>query len=170
VADEKDGSGKPQEERIFARLQSKPGESPAGVAAFVGLMGRSSKPGHWMLYLNLDMSTCVEINEGDILHTEQLPPDRSPFGSLGGTLAFVKKGAQVTTTQTVSKTHEAGTASEFDLDVRLPRGVGVKVNVVGSTDDTCPDVTCRTCTHVNCGPRPTSIGICGTQICITDLC
>jgi hypothetical protein len=45
-----------KEEPILSRLRDKPGEPPAGLTSFVGLLGRSPKPGYWLLYLNLDMS------------------------------------------------------------------------------------------------------------------
>ena len=49
-----------KEEPILARLRGKPGEAPAGLTSLVGLLGRSPKPGHWLLYPNLDMSRSVE--------------------------------------------------------------------------------------------------------------
>ena len=107
-----------KEEPILSRLRDKPGEPPAGLTSFVGLLGRSPKPGYWLLYLNLDMSRSVEIAESDIVHAEKLSPEQSPFGSLGGTRVFVKRGTQVT--QTATQTQDAGAAAdEYDLDLRL---------------------------------------------------
>src|SRR5712691_4696208 len=123
MADTKKGGGPEKslrEETILNRLVSDSTQVPTGLTSFVGLLGRSPKEGYWLLYRTLDMSLCVEIHEDDIVHSEQLPPDKSPFGSLGGTQVFVKKGAKVTTTRTVSRSHEAGaTDDEFDLDIRL---------------------------------------------------
>src|SRR5215510_4924827 len=119
MADQKKGGDpkKPlQEDPIVQRLVSDTTHPPTGLTSYVGLLYRSSRAGHWMLYLTLDMSLCVEIQEDDIVHSEQLSPDKSPFGSLGGTQLFVRKGAKVTTTRTVSRTHEAGAKDEFDLD------------------------------------------------------
>src|SRR6185295_5918803 len=107
MADDKKGGGpkKPlQEDQIVQRLVSGVPQPPTGLTSFVGLLGRSAKAGYWLLYLNLDMSLCVEIQEDDIVHSEQLPPDKSPFGSLGGTQCFVRKGAKLTTTRTVTRT------------------------------------------------------------------
>ena len=73
-----------KEEPIIARLRGKPGEPPAGLTSFVGLLGRSPRPGYWLLYHNLDMSRSVEIAESDIVHAEKLSPEQSPFGGLGG--------------------------------------------------------------------------------------
>ena len=120
MADDKKGGDpkKPlQEDQIVKSLMGDATQPPTGLTNFVGLLYHSSKAGYWLLYLTLDMSTCVEIQEDDIVHSEQLPPDKSPFGSLGGTQVFVRKGAKVTTTRTVTRTHEAG--DEFDLDIKL---------------------------------------------------
>jgi hypothetical protein len=121
MADPKKGGDAPQplqEENILSRLRSGASQTPAGLTSYVGLLGRSSKEGKWLLYLTLDMSRHVEIREEDIVHSEQLPPERSPFGTLGGTRVFVKKGAQVTSTRTVSRSYNAG-EDDFDLDVQL---------------------------------------------------
>jgi hypothetical protein len=130
MATSKKGGGheKPlQADRILERLVGDTTQVTTGLTSYTGLLGRSPKEGYWLLYLTLDMSTSVEIREEDIVHSEQLPPDQSPFGSLGGTQVFVRKDARVTTTRTISRTHEAGGeggADEFDLDIRLGGGGG----------------------------------------------
>lgn len=84
------------------------------------------------------MNRCVEIQESDIVHAEQLPPERSPFGSLGGATVFVRKGAQVPTTRSVSHTHTAE-GDEFDLDIRIGAAqrmvAAPNTNGPGCTDD-----------------------------------
>jgi hypothetical protein len=154
MADEKKGSasGGPQEDAILARLKGS-GQTPSGITSFVGLLGRSSKPGYWLLYPSLDMSRSVEIKEEDIVHSEQLPPDQSPFGSLGGTRVFVKHDAEVTRTQTSSETKDASQAAadEFDLDIRLAGGraaAGPQILSIADgcrTEDNTCGVTCKTC-------------------------
>ena len=99
-----------KEEPILSRLRDKPGEPPAGLTSFVGLLGRSPRPGYWLLYLNLEMSRSVEIAESDIVHAEKLSPEQSPFGGLGGTRVFVKRGTQVT--QTATQTQDADAAAD----------------------------------------------------------
>jgi hypothetical protein len=190
------GPQKPQlqEDRIVAQLVSGAAEPSAGLTSYVGLLSRSPTAGRWRLYLSLDMSVYVEFKEEDIVHSEQLPADRSPFGSLGGTQVFVKKGAEVTTTQTVTRTLEAGSAEdEFDLDIRLgaPAGLtapalaritGLGAGVGGSCEtcptqcDTCPSDTCVTCAtcdtgcaQVTCQTCPTKCATCATcQTCATQ--
>ena len=172
MADSKKDNGDPskslREDSIVAKLKA--GGIPAGgLASYTGLLGRGAGEGSWLLYLNLDMSRCVEIREEDIVHTEQLPPERSPFGSLGGTRVFVKKGAQVTTTTSASQTHTAE-GDEFDLDIRLdaaqrqaafPNTFGTECTGGGCA--TGANETCLTC--VSCGGscRATCFDTCRTQ-------
>lgn len=180
MADEKKGNtpGKPQEEAILSRLKGE-GQTPTGVTSFVGLMGRSPRPGYWLLYLGLDMSRSVEIQEADIVHSEQLAPDQSPFGSLGGTRVFVKQNAQVTSSQTTSQTKDASDAAadEFDLDIRLggqvspaqprfptqvtcPDGSACRTCDGTCGDDTCPRTQCGTCPVTHCNTCHTQCGTC----------
>ena len=174
-----------QEDQILARLVGASAQAPVGLTSYVGLLGRSPKEGHWLLYLGLDMSVHIEIREEDIVHSEQLPPDRSPFGSLGGTRVYVKKGAQVTTTRTVSRTHGAGAVEdEFDLGIQLGRRAGPTAQAIceGTESGTtcgaeCPggtdiDETCFTCR--SCGDTcvRTCADTCRTQCdtCPGDTC
>jgi hypothetical protein len=149
-----------QEDAIVARLKSESTPAHVGLTSFTGLLGRSTKPGRWLLYPSLDMSLSVEIAEEDIVHSERLPAEQSPFGTLGGTRIFVKKGAEVTTTRTVSHTQAAGAAGdEFDLDIRLGGGAGGTPLVLGTRvggfvggGGTCE--TCRgmnSCNILGCG-------------------
>lgn len=108
-----------KEDPIFARLRDK-GQPPAGLKCFVGLLGESPRPGYWLLYSNLDMSRSVEVAESDIVHAEKLSPEQSPFGSLGGTCIFVKRGAQVTHSVTQTRRASEAAPDEFDLDIRGP--------------------------------------------------
>jgi hypothetical protein len=165
VADEKKGGksdNQMKEDEILRRLAAAPGEAPAGVISFTGLLGRSPQEGYWRLYLSLDMSRYIEVSGDDVVLSEPLPPDRSPFGSLGGTRLFIKKNANVTTTRSVSRSGEAqAAADEFDLDVRLGgAGVAPKEICFGTeSGTTCAAecggqgtgdaATCLTC--VSCG-------------------
>lgn len=180
-----------QEDSIIARLKSASGGELAGLTSYIGLLGRSSKDGYWLLYPTLDMSTSLEIQESDIVHSEPLPPEQSPFGGLGGTRVFVRKGAQVTTTRTISRTHQAGDGDEFDLDIRVGKLVFAKppftadclptinpwacwVGGGGPGSFDCPppgppvsvgscDPTCATCgTCPTCHTCPTKCGTCQT--------
>ena len=152
---DKENPGNPkqplQEDGVVARLKNASGGELTGLTTYTGLLSRSSKEGYWLLYPTLDMSTCVEIQDSDIVHSEPLPPEQSPFGGLGGTLVFVRKGAQVTTTRTISRTSQAGGGDEFDLDLRVGQAVsgfpGQEKRTGGPCSIPCSEVEtyCRTC-------------------------
>jgi hypothetical protein len=155
MAADKPGN-RPQEDAILARLRPAPGQAPVGVTSYIGLLGKSPKEGYWLLYLTLDMSQWVEINEADIVYSEQLPPDRSPFGSLGGTQVFVKQNATLITSKTVSQTHPANEPpDEFDLDVRLGGGASAipLAATVGVTCQGCVQTQCNQATCANTCPN-----------------
>jgi hypothetical protein len=168
VAEKKDSGShdKPhlQEDSIVARHGS--GAAPAleGVTSYTGLLARSTKPGKWLLYPSLDMSVSHEIDEDDIVHSERLAAEKSPFGSLGGSRIFVKKGAEVTTTRTVSQTHEAG--DDFDLDIRLgasqPHKLCPPNDETNTSCITCGKQTCDTCA-TRCVTQCGTCNTCATQ-------
>lgn len=154
--DSKSGGKPPEEDPIAARLAGR-----GGVICYTGLVARSSRDGHWLIYLRLDMSLCVEVHQEDIVHTEHLSPEKSPFGSLGGSRVYVRKGSQVTITRTRSSTQLAGQPyDEFDLDVRLAtpaqrggQGQGPNTDVFNTCGAECggfdpgTDNTCFACTY-----------------------
>jgi hypothetical protein len=176
-----------REEEFVARSKAGTGgETPVGLTSFVGLLGRSAREGCWLLYPTLDMATSLEIEEADVVYSEALPPEQSPFGGLGGTRVFVRRGARVTTARTVATTRRAGIDDDFDLDVRVGKGAargataGWKVTLIASCDNTncptcrntcapCPtDHTCGTCADTctcdtRCGTCRTECGTCQTQ-------
>lgn len=164
-----------KEDDILKKLAAGPGEAPTGLTSFVGLLGRGAQEGYWRLYLSLDMSRYIEVSGDDVVHSESLPAERSPFGSLGGTRIFVKRGAKVTTTRAVTRSGDAqAAADEFDLDIRLgQRAVGPKEICVGTEGGTTcaaecggggtgDAATCLTC--ASCGD--TCFRTCNT--CRTD--
>lgn len=147
-----------QEDSVVARLRDESGgEAPTGLTPYTGLLGRSSREGYWLLYPTLDMGTSIEIQESDIVHSESLAPEQSPFGGLGGTRVYVRKGATVTTTRTVSRAHPAGEGDEFDLDIR-----------VGGREPGPADTVCQTGIEYTCGETGGScFGTCGNTVCGT---
>ena len=174
--------GAPQEDAILAKLRGSAGEAPVGVTSYVGLLGRSPKDGYWLLYLSLDMTQWVEISEADIVYSEQLTADRSPFGGLGGTQVFVKANASLVTSKTISLVHPANEPpDEFDLDVELGAAATPSVNPntkVGTCQTcktncspTCPVKTCITCAtcQTHCGTCVQTCGAVGTcRTCQTN--
>jgi len=103
--------------QIFAGPNDGLSQTYNGVPTFVGLQGRSQKAGYRVIYPTLDMGRYLEIAEADILETEELSPDHSPFGALGGTRVSVREAAPIFASRAVSPTPEVD--DEFDLDIRL---------------------------------------------------
>ncbi len=134
-----------------------------GVSTYIGLQGPSHKAGYRVIFPTLDMGRYIEIAEEDILGTEDLSPNDSPFGALGGTRVSVREAAPIVT-RTASRIEEVD--DEFDLDIRLgtsgwsaPSGAGEAMYAPGNegeerqaaikTNGACPTETCKTC--VTCG-------------------
>jgi hypothetical protein len=172
-----DRSNKPTpNEKWVERLGGQGAETPTGVRTYVGLIRQSpSDPNVYHLYLTLDMGSSLHIQKQDVVHLEDLPPDQSPFGSLGGSRVYVRVGAKIKSVRTATSTFEAGAADEFDLDIRLgPRATGG-----GGGPQTIPDTGCgQQCetippfTDPDVGPCKTSpVTFCGcTQQCTLDTC
>lgn len=107
------------DEKWVELLGTAPGSTPTGVTTYVGLLRQNPEdPNSYQLYQTLDMGACLHIQKDDVVHIEELPPDRSPFGSLGGARIFVRKGGKIKSVRTFTGTFEAG-ADDFDLDIRL---------------------------------------------------
>jgi hypothetical protein len=135
-----------------------------GVTCLVGLVGQSTREGYRVLFLGLDMNSRVEIRDEDIVYSEKLTPEESPFGSLGGTRICVRKGATLDYTRTTARQvqAEAVAGDEFDLDIRLGGRSSLRSNRLATvlppetlldtrcncTDNTCD--TCDTCFRTRC--------------------
>ena len=169
------------DEKWVERLRSTGGGAPTGVTTYIGLIRQNpADAGSYHLYLTLDMGSYLEVQKADVLHLENLPPDKSPFGSLGGSRVYVRLGASVRSVRTSTSTFTAGTPDEFDLDVRLGRrrratgggggpdtipetGCGPDCETIAPFTD--PDsATCNTCAFT-CQGCPNTIDTCP---CITE--
>jgi len=103
--------------KIFAGPNDGLSQTCNGISTFVGLEGRSQKAGYRVIFPTLDMGRYIEIAEEDILETEELAPEVSPFGALGGKRVSVRDAARIMTSRAVSRGHAVD--DEFDLDIRL---------------------------------------------------
>ena len=150
-----------EEDSIASRIAN--GDIPTGVAAYVGLLTRGAAEGRWRLYLDLGMTRCIECRDEDVVYSEKLSSEQSPFGSLGGTRVYVKKGAEIVTTRTVSRTFRAGVEDEFDLDIQLGGPGGVQVAPCFGTS---PGTTCL----AECGGGTGAGNTCLTCVSCGDTC
>jgi hypothetical protein len=134
----KSDAGKPDETWVD-RLGGK-GSKLTGVTSYVGLLRESPDDASaYELYLGLDMRSYLQIKKEDVAHWEDLPKEKSPFGSLGGCRVYVRHGATIRSVRTTSRTFETGAADEFDLDIRL----GPRAALAAPGDNqTIPDTGC----------------------------
>jgi hypothetical protein len=157
-----------QPDSLFNKMGLDPSQPPTAITCYSGILGRSTTQGLWVLYLRLDMSAYLEIREEDIVSTQPLPPERSPFGSLGGTMVCVKKGALLNYVQTSSTELRAGapTGDEFDLDIRLGAAPGMaQPAMIPNTQQW------NTCFAPECGGGGTGFGgTCFTCASCGDTC
>ena len=139
---EKGGRSSPSgpDESWVKRMTAGKGETPEGVKTYVGLLRQSpSDEDVYWVYPSLDMRSCLHVQKADVVHWEDLPPDKSPFGSLGGSRIYVRLGARVKAVTTTTSTLEAGAEDEFDLDVRLGARGALSL---AAEQQTIPDTGC----------------------------
>jgi len=79
-----------KEDKLVADMLPDPAHRPDQVG-ISGYLGRSTRAGHWRLYLNAQLSEYVEVAEEDILDRKALPEENSP---LGGSVLFLKSDAK----------------------------------------------------------------------------
>jgi hypothetical protein len=53
---------------------------PTSVAAWIGLLGKSTEGGYWRLYLNIEFDSYIEFKEEDVLGFDDIPAEQSPLG------------------------------------------------------------------------------------------
>jgi hypothetical protein len=109
-----------KQDPLVEKLKADPSEDP-NVKMFTGYLGRSTQVGYWRLYLTPQLNEYLEINEEDISHNQSLATEQSP---LGGTMLWIRRGANVQYTRTVSRQVQA----EFlqgDMTATFLSGVGL---------------------------------------------
>ena len=77
-------------DELTARVVPDP-KNAGDVVLVTGFLGDSSKPGHTRIYWDASMSSYIDAEEADILHTEPLPKEQSP---LGGSYIWLKRTAR----------------------------------------------------------------------------
>ncbi|MEP6600706.1 MAG: hypothetical protein ABJB49_02715 [Nitrospirota bacterium] len=171
-------AGKPAPNQTWVeRLGVQGAETPTGVTSYVGLLRKSpNDESVYELYLGLDMGSCLHIQKADVVHWEDLPQDRSPFGSLGGCRVYVRDGAKVKSVRTATTTFESrpSPADEFDLDVRLgSRAAFASTGGNQTIPDTGCGNACATLPPFTEGCLTNPPNFCGGNLtlqCTIDLC
>jgi hypothetical protein len=140
MADDKNGGGGKSPDETWVDLLGGPSKQPKGVTRYIGLLRQSpDDEGEYQLYVALDMRTCLYLRKADVVHWEDLPKEKSPFGSLGGCVVYVRDGATVRAARTTTTTFETGAPDEFDIDIRLGARAAAQG---GGGQQTIPDTGC----------------------------
>ncbi len=177
-SDKKAPSTNAPNESWVERLGAGTSKTPPGVTSYVGLLRQSpGDPTLYELYRTLDMSSCLHIGKTDVVHIDELAADKSPFGSLGGSRVFVRRGAKIVSVKTKTSTFEAG-SGDFDLDIRLGRKVPSASSGTLECAPTIPDTGCGDAcenqppfSDPDVGPCHTLNTMCGcTNQCTLETC
>jgi len=159
-------------DKLIQKLVSDPA-NPPDVTVIKGFLGESHRPGYWRLYLSPDLKSYVEIAESDILHSQEVSENQS---ALGGTLLWVKKGASLEHTRTVSKQVQAEFLSgDVAASVTAARG-SMSPRVKYDSVNLCPtdvgpcasDVRCPTASWRFCPTEACPTGVCPSGLCETS--
>jgi hypothetical protein len=142
------------------RLKPDPSQPARRVVELVGLPGNSDRPGYQRLYLTTRLDYYAEFLTSDMLHSEAVPADRSPFPGLEATRVSINRDSTIH----YISARSPQPVDEFDLDIRLgTAGVGPARPTTGigvpGTCETCPTQcqdtrcggTCQTCQNTQCG-------------------
>ncbi|MCW3474783.1 hypothetical protein [Limobrevibacterium gyesilva] len=156
---------------LVEQLKPDPSQPARRVVALSGLPGNSDRAGYQRLYLTTKLDYYAEFLATDILLTEAVPADESPFPGVEATRVTI--GRDATIHYIWAKT--AQPVDEFDLDVRLgAAGAAAGAIPIPLPTRTCPDGTvCGTCdgTCDTCGRTcvtcETCFTRCGQATCAT---
>jgi hypothetical protein len=154
---------------FVGRLKPDPSQPAQRVIDLVGLAGDSDRTGYQRLYLTTKLDYYAEFLVQDVVYSETVPADQSPFPGLEAARVSVRRDATINYTWARSPQP----VDEFDLDVRLgaaaaavpsPEGVTfVGCSWVCPTHFLCPTQVNTLCHQFTCGP-------CLTETRITCSC
>ena len=156
----------PRMDDFVAKIVTDP-RNPPNTLLLKGYIGASSEEGHVRLYLDSELSDYVEVPEAAILHSQDIPKDKSP---IGGSYVWIQRDATVIHGAAVSERPKAsflqgrimgeqGNVAPAPL-AQTVSGPGCNTIIDGCTDagPKCPTSVGKTC------PDPcTSSGVACTQ-------
>jgi hypothetical protein len=161
------GSGNPNlpQHPLVEQLKPDPTQPAKRVLVLTGLPGNSDRSGYQRLYLSTKLDYFAEFLVSDIVNTETVPADQSPFPGHDATRVSIARDATIH----YVRVRSPQPVDEFDLDVRLgvpaaaaaPALLPRPTPIANGCTDTChtqPDCgtcatchTCATCPVTQCG-------------------
>lgn len=152
------------EDPLIANLVPDPAEIP-DVRMYVGMLGKSSRPGYWRLYTSPQLTEFLEIREEDIVHAEQMEAAQA---LLRGTAAWIKADARLVRTQMgatqVQTDFLSGDIARMHLGGAQAGGLGWTSWTTIFTSLVCIIVVSGICT-INCQTRGASSGMNSCCMC-----
>ena len=138
------------------RLKPDPTRPARRVIDLTGLAGNSDRPGYQRLYLTTRLDYYAEFLTSDMVHTEAVPADQSPFPGKEATRVSVSRDATIHYIWARSPQP----VDEFDLDIRLgtPSPAAAVyahparlISPANGCTDACPTQETCTCHPTRCG-------------------
>jgi hypothetical protein len=148
------GGALPQHPMV-GRRRPDPAAPAQRVTVLVGLPGDSDRPDHQRLYLTTALDYYAEFLVADIVHSEEVPADKSPFSGVEATKVEVSRDATISYTWS-STPHPV---DQFDLDVRLGQARSLMAAQIPQT---------RFCLTPLCGTVVVGTAFCQSDLCATD--
>ena len=140
-------------------------KNPPHTLLLKGYVGASSEEGHIRLYLDSELSDYVEIPEAAILHSQEMPKDKS---SIGGSYVWIQRNAKVIHGPVVNDRPKASflegrimaTTQSCPAELAGPLALTISGPGCNTIIDGCTDAgpKCPTNTIKTCGDPCTSVG------------
>src|SRR5437660_10883651 len=141
------------EHALVKALVPDPSQGPPNATVLQGFLGKSPTDGVWRLYLTSALDEYVEIPEGDILHTQELPDGQ-------GTLVWVPKSLNLQHVKTQSQQVQAEFLSGSIAAGRLAAGAPSPLPL-GVIPRPTPPILASV--HMIC-PTPSAVHQCGITL------
>jgi hypothetical protein len=155
---------KPKMDDFVSKIVSD-AKNPPSTLLLKGYVGASSEEGHIRLYLDPELSDYVEIAEAAVLHSQEMPKDKSP---IGGSYIWIQRNAKVIHGPVVTDRPKASflegrimaTTQSCPAELAGPLAVTISGPDCNTIIDGCTDAgpKCPTVTIKTCGNPCTSTG------------
>jgi hypothetical protein len=149
----------PRMDDFVSKIVTDP-KNPPNTLLLKGFIGASSEEGHIRLYLDSELSDYIEIPETAILHSQDIPREKSP---IGGSYVWIQRDATMIHGPAVAERPKAsflqGRIMTTQACAAGPLPQTVSGPACGTIVDGCTDVGPKCPTQVTCpAPCPTKTG------------